>query len=35
MQEGFYAVTLSITGQANVSPTVSENGVVSDVVRAR
>ena len=35
MQEGVYVVTLSITGQPNVNCTVNENGVVSDVIRAR
>ena len=35
MQEGIYLVTLSIAGQPNVNCTVNENGVVSDVVRAR
>jgi hypothetical protein len=36
MQDGFYVVTLSIgPGQPNVNCTVNENGVVSDVIRAR
>ena len=35
MREGFYVVTLSIAGQPNVNCTVNENGVVSDVIRAR
>ena len=35
MKEGFYVVTLSIAGQPNVNCTVNENGVVSDVIRAR
>lgn len=36
MQEGFYMVTLSIgAGQPNINCTVNENGVVSDVIRAR
>jgi hypothetical protein len=36
MNEGFYVVTLSIgPGQPAVNCTVNENGVVSDVIRAR
>ena len=36
MEEGFYVVTLSIgAGQPAVNCTVNENGVVSDVIRAR
>ena len=36
MEEGFYVVTLSIgAGQPNINCTVNENGVVSDVIRAR
>lgn len=36
MQEGFYVVTLSIgAGQPAINCTVNENGVVSDVIRAR
>ena len=36
MEQGFYVVTLSIgAGQPAVNCTVNENGVVSDVIRAR
>jgi len=36
MQEGIYLMTLSIgAGQPNINCTVNENGVVSDVIRAR
>jgi len=36
MQEGIYVMTLSIgAGQPNINCTVNENGVVSDVIRAR
>jgi hypothetical protein len=36
MQEGIYVMTLSIgAGQPNIKCTVNENGVVSDVIRAR
>ena len=36
MQDGIYVITLSIgPGQSNVNCTVDENGVVSDVIRAR
>ena len=36
MREGFYVVTLSIgAGQPAINCTVNENGVVSDVIRAR
>lgn len=36
MEEGFYVVTLGIgAGQPAVNCTVNENGVVSDVIRAR
>ncbi|MDM0071816.1 hypothetical protein [Variovorax sp. J31P207] len=36
MEQGFYVVTLSIgAGQPNINCTVNENGVVSDVIRAR
>ncbi len=36
MREGFYVITLSIgAGQPNINCTVNENGVVSDVIRAR
>ena len=36
MREGFYVVTLSIgAGQPSINCTVNENGVVSDVIRAR
>ncbi|MDM0019514.1 hypothetical protein [Variovorax saccharolyticus] len=36
MQEGVYVVTLSIgAGQPQINCTVNENGVVSDVIRAR
>lgn len=36
MEEGFYVVTLSIgAGQPAINCTVNENGVVSDVIRAR
>jgi hypothetical protein len=36
MNDGFYVVTLGIgPGKPNVNCTVNENGVVSDVIRAR
>ncbi|MGJ7508656.1 hypothetical protein [Variovorax sp. GT1P44] len=36
MEDGFYVVTLSIgAGQPAINCTVNENGVVSDVIRAR
>ena len=36
MKEGIYVMTLSIgAGQPNINCTVNENGVVSDVIRAR
>lgn len=36
MRQGFYVVMLSIgVGQSEINCTVNENGVVSDVVRAR
>lgn len=36
MEQGFYVVTLSIgAGQPAINCTVNENGVVSDVIRAR
>ena len=36
MRDGFYVVTLSIgAGQPPINCTVNENGVVSDVIRAR
>lgn len=36
MQQGIYVVTLAIgAGQRDVNCTVNENGVVSDVIRAR
>lgn len=36
MREGFYVVTLSIgAAQPQINCTVNENGVVSDVIRAR
>ena len=36
MKEGFYVVTLSIgAGHPQINCTVNENGVVSDVIRAR